>query len=130
MIGIGELMLVILVLGIPIVIIIVVISVLSKSTKVMEETEAMQIKELTKDMDKNQKVSYYEQKKKSAGIATLLSFIIPGAGQMYLGRVGKGILILIFCWLIIPWLYGIYDAYKTANDYNARLYSIIFSEHG
>ena len=45
----------------------------------------MQIKELTKDMDKNQKESYYEQKEKSAGIATALSSIIPGVGQMYLG---------------------------------------------
>jgi len=96
----------------------------------MDEMEAMQIKEFTKDMDKNQKVVYYEQKKKNAGIATALSFIIPGVGQMYLGKVGKGILILIFCWLIIPWLYGIYDAYTSANNYNARLYSIIFSERG
>ena len=96
----------------------------------MEETEAMQIKELTEDMDKNQKVSYYEQKKKSAGIAAVLSFIIPGVGQTYLGRIGKGILILLFSWLFIPWIYGIYDAYKTANNYNARLYSIIFSERG
>ena len=30
----------------------------------MDETEAMQIKEFVKDMDKNLKVVYYEQKKK------------------------------------------------------------------
>ncbi len=93
----------------------------------MDETEAMQIKEFTKDMDKNQKVFYYEQKSKSIGIATALTIIMPGVGQMYIGQVGKGILILLFCWLIIPWLYGIYDAYKSAKDYNAQLYSIIFS---
>ena len=93
----------------------------------MDATEVMQIKELTKDMDKNQKVLYFEQKKKNAGIATALSLIIPGVGQMYIGKIGTGILILIFCWLIIPWLYGIYDAYKSANDYNGQLYSIIFS---
>jgi len=98
--------------------------------KIMDETEAMQIKEFAKDMDKNQKVVYYEQKKKSAGIATALSIIIPGVGQMYLEKVRRGILILIFCWLIIPWLYGIYDAYKSAKDYDAQLYSIIFSERG
>lgn len=95
--------------------------------KTMNETDAMQIKEFTKDMDKNQKVVYYEQKKKSAGIAAILSFVIAGAGQMYLGKIGKGILLLLFCWLIIPWLYSIYDAYNGARDYNARLYSIIFS---
>ena len=30
----------------------------------MDETEAMQIKEFVKDMDKNKKLVYYEQKKK------------------------------------------------------------------
>ncbi|CAD7773747.1 hypothetical protein FHEFKHOI_01467 [Candidatus Methanoperedenaceae archaeon GB50] len=94
----------------------------------MDEMEAMQIKEFTKDMDKNQKVAYYEQKSKNVGIATALSIIIAGVGQMYLGKVGKGILILLFCWLVIPWIYGIYDAYKGAKDYNARLYSLVFSE--
>lgn len=96
----------------------------------MDETEAMQIKEFAKDMDKNQKVVYYEQKKKSAGMATAFSTILPGVGQMYMEKVGKGILILLFCWLIVPWLYGIYDAYKSAKDYNARLYSVIFSAQG
>jgi len=96
----------------------------------VDETEAMQIKEFAKDMDKNQKVVYYEQKKKSAGMATAFSTILPGVGQMYMEKVGKGILILLFCWLIVPWLYGIYDAYKSAKDYNARLYSVIFSAQG
>ncbi|AAB99536.1 hypothetical protein MJ_1516 [Methanocaldococcus jannaschii DSM 2661] len=94
----------------------------------MNEIELMQIKDFVKDMDKNQRIVYYEQKKKSVGIAVLLSFIIPGAGQMYLGRVGKGIILLLTCWLIIPWIYSIYDAYKSAKDYNAQLYSIIFSK--
>jgi len=92
----------------------------------MDEMEIMQIKELVKDLNKSQRVVYYEQKRKNAGIAALLSFLIPGAGQMYLGKVGKGLLILLFCWLIIPWVYGIYDAYVSAKKYNAQLYSIIF----
>ena len=96
----------------------------------MDAMEVMQIKELTNDMGKNQKVVYYEQKKKNVGIATALSLIIPGVGQMYIGKIGMGILILIFCWLIIPWLYGIYDAYKSANDYNVELYSILFIAEG
>ena len=96
----------------------------------MDDAEVMQIKEFTKDMDKSQKVTYYEQKKKSVGMATVLSFLIAGTGQMYLGKIGKGILILLFCWLVIPWIYGIYDAHKGANDYNALLYSIVFSEQG
>ena len=91
--------------------------------------EAMQIKDFVKDMDKTQRIVYYEQKKKNEGIAILLSVIIPGAGQIYLGRVGKGIVILLTFWLILPWIYGVYDAYKSVKDYNARLYSIIFSSN-
>ncbi|WP_245527600.1 NINE protein [Methanotorris igneus] len=95
----------------------------------MDETEFMQIKEFVKDMDKTQRIVYYEQKKKSVGIAVLLSALIPGAGQMYLGKVGKGIIILLTFWFfLIPYIYGIYVAYKSAKDYNARLYSVIFSE--
>ena len=101
-----------------------------------------QIKEFVKDMDKTQRIVYYEQKKKSVGIVVLLSLVIPGAGQIYLGKVGKGILLFILagisailCFLLIGFLllpiiciYSIYDAYKSAKDYNAQLYSIIFSK--
>jgi len=61
----------------------------------MDEMETMQIKDFVKDMDKTQRIVYYEQKKKSVGIAVLLSFVIPGAGQMYLGKIGKGILLFV-----------------------------------
>jgi TM2 domain-containing membrane protein YozV len=71
--------------------------------------------------------------KKSAGIAAVLSFIIPGAGQVYNGQLGKGILffivgiilaltILIFIGVILYplfWIYNIYDAYNIANKINA-----------
>lgn len=42
-----------------------------------------------------------EQKirKWSPGVAALLSFLIPGAGQMYKGNVGSGIVWLIFVFL-------------------------------
>jgi len=48
-------------------------------------------------------------------IAALLSFLIGGAGQIYNGQIGKGILIFLTAWLIIPWIYGIFDAYNTAK---------------
>jgi TM2 domain-containing membrane protein YozV len=96
----------------------------------MDKTEAMQIREFARDMDKPQKAIYYEQKKKNSGLAAVASFLIPGLGQIYLGKIGKGIVILLLCWLIIPWLYGIYDAYKSANNYNSELYMIIFSPSG
>ncbi len=64
---------------------------------------------------------------KSPGVAVLLSFIICGAGQMYCGRVGKGIFMLIGCialWFIllgwIIWIWSMIDAYATAKDMNLR----------
>ena len=59
--------------------------------------------------------------KRSPGLAALLSFIIAGAGQIYNGQIGKGLLILFTGWLIIPWIYGIFDAYNTAGKINAGL---------
>jgi TM2 domain-containing membrane protein YozV len=64
---------------------------------------------------------------KSAGVALLLSFLICGAGQMYCGRVGKGVLMLIGCialWFILlgwtVWIWSMIDAYATAKDMNLR----------
>jgi|SRR3989339_1412030 len=37
----------------------------------------------------------YNEKKWSPGVAAVLSLIIPGAGQMYKGQVGRGLLLLI-----------------------------------
>ncbi len=51
----------------------------------------------------------------SPAVAGILSFIFPGAGQMYLGQVGKGACILYSAWLLVPWLYGIFNAYTTAE---------------
>jgi TM2 domain-containing membrane protein YozV len=35
---------------------------------------------------------------KSPGVAGLLSFLIPGVGQMYVGQVGRGVAWLACCW--------------------------------
>lgn len=63
--------------------------------------------------------------KKSSILAAILSFFIPGLGQLYNGQVIKGIVIFITfavliwaCIGIVPWLYGIYDAYMTAEKIN------------
>ena len=52
-------------------------------------------------------------------LAAILSFIIGGAGQIYNGQPIKGVLILLTSWLVIPWIYGIYDAYATAKKISA-----------
>lgn len=61
---------------------------------------------------------FVPQQIKNPGIAMLLSIVIPGGGQFYNGHAGKGVLILFTCWLIIPWIYGIFDAYACANRIN------------
>jgi TM2 domain-containing membrane protein YozV len=62
-------------------------------------------------------------------LALILSFFIPGLGQLYTGQFLKAILvwivagILAFFWftiiaipfLIIVWLYSMYDAYTAAQ---------------
>ncbi len=60
-----------------------------------------------------------KKEERSPSLAAILSFVIGGLGQIYNGQIGKGILIFFTSWLIIPWVIGIIDAYKTANKINA-----------
>jgi TM2 domain-containing membrane protein YozV len=60
---------------------------------------------------------------KNPTVAGLLSFFIPGAGQIYNGQIAKGLLIfllfclsiIIFCSSIIIWIIGIIDAVMIAQ---------------
>ena len=75
-------------------------------------------------------------KTKSEGLAAVLSFLIPGLGQMYNGEIGKGVMILLGCillgflsFLIVPivilvvvYIWNIYDAFKTAEELNEQAY--------
>jgi TM2 domain-containing membrane protein YozV len=94
----------------------------------MDEAERIRIKTASSSMDTNHKALLYEVMKKNVGLITLISLFIPGGGQIYLSQFLKGILILLLSWLIIPWLYGIYDAHTTASKYNNELYMLIFPE--
>jgi TM2 domain-containing membrane protein YozV len=67
------------------------------------------------------------KKEKNALAAALLSFLFTGSGQVYNGETGKGIGILIgaiigYFIFVIPGvlviLYGVYDAYSTAQKMN------------
>ncbi len=72
---------------------------------------------------------------KNPGFAAVASFIYPGLGQVYNGEIGKGLLLMfiqliniLLAFLIIGiitglivWIYGIYDAYKTAERINAEI---------
>jgi TM2 domain-containing membrane protein YozV len=94
----------------------------------MDDTERSIVKEASVSMDSAHKALLYEIMKKNVGLITLISVFIPGGGQIFLSHYLKGIMILLFSWLIIPWLYGIYDAYTTSSNYNKELYMQIFSE--
>jgi TM2 domain-containing membrane protein YozV len=73
------------------------------------------------------------QSPKSPGVAAVLSFFWAGLGQIYNGEIGKGVMLIILhaiSWLMmliiigfittpILWIYGMIDAYKTAEKINA-----------
>jgi len=73
--------------------------------------------------------------RKNEGLAAVLSFFVPGLGQIYNGQIGKGIvmivlgiviafsIILLIGFILYPifWLWGIYDAFSTAKKINAGI---------
>jgi TM2 domain-containing membrane protein YozV len=72
---------------------------------------------------------------KNPGIAAIASFLFVGLGQIYNGEFAKGLVLIIiqvinvmllfvligFLTYPIVWVYGIYDAYKTAEKINAQM---------
>jgi TM2 domain-containing membrane protein YozV len=75
------------------------------------------------------------QPMKNPGIAAVASFFFAGLGQIYNGEIGKGLILILvqtmnlflmilvigFFTYPIVWIYGIYDAYKTAEKINAEI---------
>ncbi len=60
-----------------------------------------------------------EKKPPEPWLAALASFLIPGLGQLYTKQsFGKAALLFCTFWLILPWIYSIYDAYKKAEELN------------
>jgi TM2 domain-containing membrane protein YozV len=72
---------------------------------------------------------------KNAGLAAILSFFFMGLGQIYNGQIAKGIIFIVaygISWILmliiigfittpILWVYGIWDAYKSAEKINIEL---------
>lgn len=72
---------------------------------------------------------------KNPGLAAVLSFFYMGLGQIYNGQIAKGVGFIIaysISWLLVfvligllttPvfWLYGMYDAYKSAEKFNREV---------
>jgi len=69
---------------------------------------------------------------KNPGIAAILSFFWTGVGQIYNGQIVKGIILIVvqlinsalmfvligFITYPIVWIWGMYDAYTTADRMN------------
>jgi TM2 domain-containing membrane protein YozV len=72
---------------------------------------------------------------KNPGLAAVLSFFWMGLGQIYNGQLAKGIVFIVaygLSWLLmiivigfittpLLWLFGIYDAYKSAEKINVAM---------
>jgi len=72
---------------------------------------------------------------KNPGLAAVASFFFAGLGQIYNGEITKGfflmaiqvinviLMIVLIGFVLYPavWIYGIWDAYKTAEKYNEEL---------
>jgi len=70
---------------------------------------------------------------KNPGVAAVLSFFVTGLGQIYNGQILKGVLFIIIQainWLLMYviigfitaplfWIWGMVDAYRTAERINA-----------
>jgi len=72
---------------------------------------------------------------KNAGLAAVLLFFFMGLGQIYNGQIAKGIIFIVaygisfllmfiligFITTPILWIYGMWDAYKSAEKINIEL---------
>ena len=61
------------------------------------------------------KDTHKSTKQRNPVVAAALTMFIPGLGQVYNGQLGKGLIITLTSWLLLPWGYGILDAYLTAR---------------
>lgn len=81
-------------------------------------------------MEHTQQQIYHQ---KNSGIAAVLSFLFVGLGQIYNGEIAKGLIFIVcgiicicltlvyigYIFYLILWIFGIYDAYSTANKINS-----------
>ena len=75
------------------------------------------------------------QTKKNPRLAAVASFFFSGRGQIYTGEIGKGVLFMViqvinvllmfvvigFVTYPLVWVYGIWDAYKSAEKFNQSI---------
>jgi len=96
----------------------------------MRLEDEIEIIEQNKDrMSHEDKVMFYELKKKSMVVGMLLAiFVFGGMGQIYTGNAAKGVLFMLISWLVIPYIYAIWDTHRLINEYNDELYLVVFGD--
>ena len=57
-------------------------------------------------------------------IAAVLSVLVPGLGQVFNRQLGKGLVVFFLSFLVIPYVYGIIDAYFVAKKQRERLFLV------
>lgn len=62
--------------------------------------------------------SFIPGRYKNPTVALLLSIIFPGGGQFYNGHAGKGIIVLLTFWAVLPYIWSLFDAYSSAQRIN------------
>jgi hypothetical protein len=48
--------------------------------------------------------------------ALLFGLLVPGLGQLYNGDYLKAVIIFLTGWLLLPWVYGLFDAVPVAQE--------------
>ena len=48
-------------------------------------------------------------------LRALASLVVPGAGQAWNGQIGKAVLVLLPSPLVVPWIWGVCDAWRVAR---------------
>jgi hypothetical protein len=48
--------------------------------------------------------------------ALLFGLLVPGLGQLYNGDYLKAVIIFLTGWLLLPWVYGLFDAVLVAQE--------------
>jgi|GEM_PF-5862205 len=58
---------------------------------------------------------YHERVVSNPYLAALLSLMVPGLGQVFNRQLGKGLAVFLLSFLIVPYVYGVVDAFLVAK---------------
>lgn len=112
----GYVVIVLLILAFLIFLCVVLIKKSSEESQKME----MQYMQILQALPQDQQMTFsmqYQNVKKSTSTGILLALFLGGIGAhwFYLGRTGRGVVYLLFCWTFIPEIIAVFDAIGMSN---------------